>query len=361
MKVLLVNEASGVNGNLKRGLESLGCEVILAMPGESTPQNRKADFFFGNPGTSLIAKAQRNILPLWKLSKFTHFDVAHFILGISAFSGRLLKYRDLQLLKAGGVTLSYYGLGCDEASLFRVRKDVDSLPCSGCLAYDELGKTCDREILGWRERAMQFAGQFDHCVSAIFEYDHCHDFFPKARHANIPFPIDLSAIKYYPAKPKSKPLIIHSPTRRGFKGTAVIVEAIERLKERTSHFDFQIIEGLPYADYLEAVQSADIMIDQVFTQSPGIAALENLAMGKIVFSGNGPDGQAYFPFGAKSPIIDAAPDPARLADSLFEVLKAQHEFPLRAEAGRAFVAQHHDHVAVARAFLDLWQGARSCA
>jgi glycosyltransferase involved in cell wall biosynthesis len=356
MKILLVNEASGLNLSLKKGLTRLGHNVVHANSVDGGGvQQRPFDFYFGNPGSSMYSKIKRNILPFWKVLRFSSFDIVHFVLGITSFSGRFIRYKDLRFFKRNGSLLSYYGVGCDELSLLRVRPDVDSLPCcQSCMVTDALGRGCAEHILGWRSKALAYLDLFDFCTTPVCEYDHCHLLFKNAKHARIPFPISVSEIEFVPAKPKKSPLIIHSPTRRGFKGTHIILAAMERLKERTKDFEFRIVEGLAYGQYLRTMKDADIYVDQVFGESFGVAALENLAVGKIVLSGNSSKAQRYMPFYCEAPIFDASPDPESLAETLFALLQRKDEFEALAVKGRKYVETYHDHVKIAQQFLDMW-------
>jgi hypothetical protein len=355
MRILLVNEASGYHHYLKLGLQELGHDVVHAMPGEQTWQGRTADYFFGNSGQSTVAKLQRNVAPFLKLQRYTQFDVANFLLGLSAFPGRFTKYRDLPILKRKGVRLSYTGSGCDPIALLRVRPDARELPCESCMRHDDLGRGCEKNILGDRKRAIGYAGLVDYAVTPVFEYDHAHAVFPHAIHRRIPLPIAVGSIDFAPATTKVRPVIVHAPTRRGFKGTHVVLEAIKLLQARGATFEFRMVENLSFSDYLKCMQECDIHIDQVLVQSAGIAALESLAMGKVVVSGNGPAAREYFPFAAESPVVNASPDPAALAETLHGLLREKSGFAAQGARGRLFVATHHDHLEIARQFSALWQ------
>jgi Glycosyl transferases group 1 len=354
VKILLINEASGVHHYLKQGLQQLGHEVIHAMPSGATQQGRPADYFFGAEGAGWLPRLKRHVLPLWRLRRFRDVEVVNFVLGISAFVGRGIKYRDLGLLERWGTKLSYLGTGCDEVALLRVRPGPGELACRSCQAHDALGRSCEAAILSWRTAAADYARLFSYTVSPCVEYDHAHGFFPSATHRRIPLPINVDAIEFVPARAQGTPVIVHSPTRRGFKGTHAIIQAVEILRQRRAQFEFDIVENLPHREYLERMGRADIVIDQAYTESAGVAALENLAMGKIVVSGNGPAAREYFAFGKDSPIVDAPSEPHQLADVVQALLGEQGDFQRRAEAGRRFVATYHDHVGVARQYLELW-------
>jgi len=225
------------------------------------------------------------------------------------------------------------------------------------MEYDELGRGCEMTILGRRPRASGYADRFNFSISSAYVYSHCHDFFPLADHANIQLPIDVLSLPFSPASGRAKPIIVHSPTRRGFKGTHLIVEAISILGSRRSDFEFRLIENLSHEKYMQAMGDCDIYVDQVHSgDAHGVAALENLAMGKVVVSGNGELNWQSFHFMRKAPIVRASSNPVVLANKLSDLLDQKKEFLNLAHAGRQYVLEHHNHVLVASLFLSLWGG-----
>jgi len=357
MKILLHNEASGVHANLRDGLRILGHEATLLMTSGQTAQGRPADVITGTDRAGWVGRVARHIVPLYTYRRFLNYDIISFVMGLSMLPGRAIRYLDIPNLKKEGAQLSYYGVGCDEVSLLRVREDAKNLRCcASCIQFDVLGQQCAKTTLSMREKASSYGQHFDFSVSPSYVYSHCHTFFPNAAHAAIQFPINLGSLPFLPSKSKHKPLIVHSPTRRGFKGTDVVMRAMLILSMRRQDFEFVLVEGLAHQDYIAAMRDCDIYIDQVLSEhGAGMAALENLACGKIVISGNGFKNWNEFRFNEESPIIPASQDPETLAEMLSELLDNKHTFPSAAEVGRAFVERHHDHVTIAERFTSLWR------
>ena len=93
--------------------------------------------------------------------------------------------------------------------------------------------------------------------------------------------IDLKKIKF--AVPNNNPIkVIHAPTRKGIKGTAIIVKTIERLKDEGVKIDFKLLEGIPNEKVLEELTFADIVIDQIYLPGPGTFCIEAMASGCAV-------------------------------------------------------------------------------
>jgi hypothetical protein len=358
VRILLVNEASGVQAALARGLRALGHEVVHALPHGASRQHRPADVMLGVEGSGVLAAARRMVATPLRLRRLGHFDVVHFVLGITALVSRVQRHRDLPRFRRHGALLSYTGLGCDEIALLRVRPGTPSRsPCAGCEAHDAIGGICRSEILSQRSRTGTVAGLIDVCVTPMPDYDHAASFFPSALHARIPLPVSMPA-KRTPRR-DGPVRLVHAPSRRGFKGTAIVLAALERLRVRGLDPNFTVLENLPHAEFLERLADADVLIDQVHSFGAGMAALEALADGKIVISGNAPEMRAYYAWGEENPIIDAVADPDRLADSIAHVLAlSPAEVAEMGVAGASYVRRRHDETTIAAAHLDAWQQAR---
>lgn len=95
-------------------------------------------------------------------------------------------------------------------------------------------------------------------------------------------PIPFEADKILPRRHENPVLrICHSPTRRTAKGTADIVEAINKLKKKIK-LEFLLIEGVSHKKCMELKRTCDIGIDQIGNYAGtgyGRSGLEFLALG----------------------------------------------------------------------------------
>lgn len=357
MRIVLINEACGVMQSLRKGLRELGHDVLGVTTYSVLKDKNFSDFELGFYGSGIISRLARCITPLFHLNKLLDYDVIQFIYQSSGIPSWPTRYMDLKMFKKRGARLGYYGLGCDEISLIRANPERgERAPCQSCISFDEIGKQCEKKVLSFRARASRYSHLFDFCISSSVDYKHCHDFFPNARHARIQLPLDISSISFIPAHNTGTTKIVHAPTRRGFKGTDVIVNAIELLKQRRNDFEFNIIEGISHSEYMRVMSDCDIYIDQIHSHGVGVAALENLAMGKIVLSGNSDQYKEWLPFAHNSPIIHAPDTAEQLAARIANLLEQKRHFTELAEAGRSYVEKNHNHILIAEMFVKHWQG-----
>jgi len=147
------------------------------------------------------------------------------------------------------------------------------------------------------------------------------------------------------------PRVVHAPSDRAIKGTAVIQETVRKLQAEGVALEFRLLERMNNREGVKALTDADILFDQ-FGFAAARLAIEGLASGCVVLGGNKP---SYAPLPPGSPVLDVS------RDSLLSVLRQaviDRDFRVRhAALGRRWVAEHFDHVAVSRRLLDwLYQG-----
>jgi glycosyltransferase involved in cell wall biosynthesis len=80
----------------------------------------------------------------------------------------------------------------------------------------------------------------------------------------------------------TRPIIVHTPSATGGKGTRFVRNAIDRLKS-TLDFEYLEIVNKTHKEALETIAKADIFLDQFLAGAYGMASCEAMAMGKPVF------------------------------------------------------------------------------
>lgn len=150
----------------------------------------------------------------------------------------------------------------------------------------------------------------------------------------------INSSQFTPAFPdqlKKKPTIVHTPSSTGSKGTKYVVQAIEQLKG-TYDFEYVEIKNMPREVALQAINEADIYIDQLILGAYGLATCEAMAMGKPVF--------CYL----MPPVVEALPADCPIVNANCDDLAAQlvpylTDGVLRYETGiksRDYVEKYHD-------------------
>ena len=82
----------------------------------------------------------------------------------------------------------------------------------------------------------------------------------------------------YPDAGNARPVVVHTPSSKGKKGTDAVEAAVERLRA-THDFEFHLVHGVPRSEALKIVAGCDVMIDELVSGSYGVAALEAMDAG----------------------------------------------------------------------------------
>lgn len=101
--------------------------------------------------------------------------------------------------------------------------------------------------------------------------------YPDFRGEWVPAVADCSRPRLW--RSRGVPVIAHSPTHRGKKGTTdVVLPALEILRE-THQFELDLIEGVPFEESVRRKESATIFVDQCKAGFYGNSALEAMSVG----------------------------------------------------------------------------------
>ncbi|MFG3689989.1 glycosyltransferase [Micromonospora sp. NPDC047740] len=161
-----------------------------------------------------------------------------------------------------------------------------------------------------------------------------------------PLVVDLEAWACdEPVMQRSRPVVLHGPSKRWTKGTDRILPVLNSLHD-SGAIELRLAEGVPWAEMVEMVKGADIVVDQITTGSYGTFAVEAMAAGKPVVAYLAPS--VEHTVGERPPMANAT---GKTLQSVLEGLLADREGT--AELGRRavdYVRRVHDGRRTARAF-----------
>ena len=359
MKILLVGEFSGFHNNLKEGLSSLGHHVVLASAGDSY-KNFPTDISFRSDKKNKLIN-NLNLMGLYAkaLPKLTGYDVVQFIhpnifaqsFGINK---RLINYlikknKRSFLIAAGddGVVWDYWQNKAAEPMRY------------SWIPYQKMDDLANgRQFSVWDDvftlnYNRYLAQKVNGIIPVMYEYDVPYQQF-KNKKAVIPIPINLQKITYEPNTIEDKLVVFHGLNRYNAKGTPFIEKAFAILNNKYPDKIECIIKGkLPYDEYLQLMKRVNVIIDQVHSYSLGVSGLLGLAMGKIVLGGNEPEAQETLGY-ENCPVVNIEPDVIKIVQAVELVLNKKDEIPEISKQGRGFMEQNHDHVKIAKRYLETW-------
>lgn len=149
-------------------------------------------------------------------------------------------------------------------------------------------------------------------------------------------------------KSGEKPVVIHAPSDRFFKGTKYLVDAVRRLQKEKINFEFRLVEGVTHNKVKQLYEQADILVDQLLAGWYGGLAVELMALGKPVICYIRNEDLKFIPPDMKKdlPIINATPN------SIYKVLKSyltdkKKLLPELGKRSRKYVEIWHDPLKIA--------------
>ena len=372
MRILLFGEYSNVHHTLCEALRRTGHEVLLISDGDGWKDYpRDVDLRRtkeGPVGSLMYLSKLATLLP-----KLRGYDVVQIVnpifLDVKARWNRWV----FDYLKRNNGILSVGCFGDDYYVISRMQDDK-------YLAYTDFyaaGKVIDHEvnrrrIAAWtkgpKAALTQYVMQHADClVPCLYEYWKVYDtpeFHSRLRY--IPLPIDVRPLcpcgshPWLPSSPVR--LLFASQKLRGqMKGTDQLEPLFDRLaQEFPDIIDLCKIESVPFEQYQRLVAEADVVVDQLYSFTPAMGALESMAQGKVVISGYEPEYQQFIDGPQESGIINLRPfDDAHNYEVLRSTLTDRNKIARLQSSSQAFVRKYHNADDVARQFVEFWSLASS--
>jgi glycosyltransferase involved in cell wall biosynthesis len=149
---------------------------------------------------------------------------------------------------------------------------------------------------------------------------------------------------------RDKPLILHAPTNKTYKGSKYIINALKELKNEGLRFELKLLNKVPFKEALEWYKRADLIVDQILIGWYGVLATECMAMGKPV--------AVYMRDDLVNTPQDVPVQNINLDNVKDKLRDAIQDFELRkylSERGRSYVKATHDESVVIPKLIDVYK------
>jgi hypothetical protein len=152
-------------------------------------------------------------------------------------------------------------------------------------------------------------------------------------HLQLPF--DTSKFVFNINKNET-PIVLHCPSNSDFKGTTIIKQVIAELKQEGVNIEFKLLQNIPHTDLLKELTNADILVDELYGNGPGLLSFEAMASGCVVLTKHLDDSPSCF----KPPVISVNKD--NLKDKLKAILLNKEQQEQLAQSGKAYLMQYNN-------------------
>ena len=200
----------------------------------------------------------------------------------------------------------------------------------------------------------QIAADCDGIIAGLYEYyaSYRNEFADKLRF--IPFPIRVD----------ESPLSVHQPlrffigiqkARSAYKGTDIMLRALEQVAQRyPDAMEIVRAESVPFEEYVRLFNNSDILLDQLYSYTPAMNALEAMSHGMIIVGGAEPENYAILGDTDLKPIVNVQPNEDDVYRQLCLLMDRKTDILQLKADSREYIRRYHDHLKVARQYLDFW-------
>ena len=379
MKILLVGEYSRLHNSLQEGLRALGHQVILISTGDYFKKYPSDIIIQRSFDKGLARKLKIAIYVLFKFDitswhmtkqffktseKLKGFDVVQLI-NESPFGASVKdEIKMISFLKQNNKKLFLLSCGTDYLSVKHQLSNTNPYSIISPYKDGSIAKIAFKNILKYTTPPFKKLHQYvfkniDGVIASDYDYH-----MPLADNSKylglIPNPINTSKLSVFELDTKGPIVIFMGINRTNYhsKGISYFEKAIAIIQQKfPKQVHIEIVENLPYAQYIEKYNNAHIILDQVFAYDQGYNALEAMAKAKVVFTGAESGFMEHYKL--DSPVaINALPDVDSLVLALEDLIKNPEKIKEIGMAAQNFVTQHHNYKKVAQLYLDTWKLSR---
>ncbi len=265
------------------------------------------------------------------------FDRLHFFCDrglLPLFRSRMFNPWELTVYRLLRKEVFFWAYGADVRTQDATMALGEPNACSQCPSP---GKFCICDDKGGRVNQQRIAA----AATAIFAMGDMKRYTPGSVNDVFYWPIDLDDVRYepvYPCPDRGGALrVAHAPNHRHFKGTELLVEAVEALRGRGLDIELELIENLTNDQALARYRSADVIFDQCLIGFHGYFALEAMALGKPVLCFIRDRSDLLAP--DECPIINVRPE--TIGEALASLVDDRQRLEDLGRAGRGYIERYY--------------------
>ena len=375
MKILLVGEYSRLHNSLQEGLRALGHQVMVISTGDYFKKYPSDILLQRKFDTGLARKIKIAIYLLFKfditswhitrqffknVSSLKGFDVVQLINESSFGATPRDEIKMISFLKQNNKKLFLLSCGTDYLSVQHQLSDVNPYSILSNYKEGRVSKIEFKSILKYTTPAFKKLHQYvfqniDGVIASDYDYH-----MPLKGHKKylglIPNPINTTKLRICKVDTKAPIVIFMGINRTNYhsKGISYFEKALAIIQQKfPKKVHIEIVENLPYEQYIEKYNNAHIILDQVYAYDQGYNALEAMAKAKVVFTGAETAFMQHYKL--DTPVaINALPEVDSLVIALEKLIDNPEKITEIGLAAQDFVIQQHDYKKVAQQYLDSW-------
>lgn len=364
MRILFFGDYSNLHACLARELRALGHEVTVISDGGRYMDTQHDILLDRTPGKIGAVKYLYQVCSL--IPTLKDYDVVQLINPhfLSLRPGKIKYFFDILKRNNRSVFLTlagndyYFVKSCLEGKIFR----FSEFETGGHPTEFEIktGHAAAWTASGMKEFCDYIYTNIDGAMSVLPEYDMAARPLLGDRLAFTNIPIDFSALESAPLDISGK-INLFVGMRSGMeiqKGTAKLLDMCRRLeKEMPERCRVTCVRNLPLTEYLRKMRESHIVLDQLYSYSPGTNAFQAMALGRVAATGAQPEFYEYIGEPDRGAIIPLSPlrTDKEWEEYFRSLILGPSLLPAMAAEGHRIVTTHNDVRTVAARFETHWK------
>lgn len=362
MKILLLGEYSNVHATLAEGLRELGHETIVASNGDFWKDYPRDIDLTRKPGRwggmRLMARLAANA------SRLKNYDVVQLInpLFLELKAEKMFKIyhrlrRNNRRMFMGAFGMDYYWVHENMTrkplrySDFNIGETIRHTPDALKERQDWIGTA--KETLN-----QTIANDCDGIIAGLYEYWACYHPLFTDKTTFIPYPIKPKPEVTIGDEMPRRPVRIFvgiSKGRSAYKGTDIMLAAAKAVRDRyPRHAELKIAEGVPFDEYVGMMDDSDCILDQLYSYTPSMNALEAMSRGIICVGGGEPENYEILGERELRPIVNVQPHYESVYQELENLVLNPSRIPLLKRQSVEYIRRHHDYKWVATQYVSYY-------
>ena len=370
MRILIIGEYSAFSENLRKGFQRIGhfCyvfswgDVFKEIPFETNTYLVNVGYYKIGKRTIRGSRYIRRLLSSLKL----HFKVKKLAKGekfdfVLIINPAFLKTTDNIFIPCFSKKMVL--------SLVKNAENIYLSACGNDYVFNSylpfMKKSSEFSLMKYYDNIEQDRRDYDYYSPLFrkvipFNYDYAEAYRMKQNIYNfivcdsIPLPYDTEKTKFI-NEVNGKIKIMHGISRVHEKGSVYIVTAMNMLKERyPEKVELLFAKHLTLSQYLQFMREANILVDQCYGCGYGMNAIEALAMGKVVLSGNEPENQKEMNC-YNIPIVNITPNVRQIYNALEILILNPDRIKELSISSRKYAEEVHNCSLVAQKYADLFE------
>lgn len=363
MKVLLLGEYSNVHWTLAQGLRVLGCDVIVASNGDRF-KNYSRDIDLKRSSNNVLGTIRYVYDLIRAFRNFKGYDVVQIInplfLDLKAEKNlQVFEYlkRHNKRVFLGAFGTDYFWIkACIEGKTFRYSDYlVDGKPTNFRVSEEHR-----REWVSTVKESInrRIADRCDGIIACLYEYYAAYKEYYDDKLAYISEPVNTKEITFTQrgGSDKVRFFIGIQKERSQLKGTDVMYRVLQEVQKKYStQCIVNKVESVPYDEYINMMNDSDVILDQLYSYTPGMNALAAMGQGLVLVGGGEPEAYELLGEYENRPIINVVPNEEDIFAKLEWLIVNKHEIASLSRQSKEFIDKHHDYIFIAQQYINFWK------